>query len=94
MIMPYTITGFGSIGTDPSKKFIASMFYNYEYRGNNSAVINQLEPGITYRPINNLKIGVTANYISNRDNLQYISTNYSFPVTGIYWGQLTRRPWD
>jgi len=91
MIMPYTITGSGSIGTDPSKKFIASMIYNYEYRGNNSAVINQLEPGVTYRPINNLKIGVTANYIGNRDNLQYISTNTSLPGNRYVLGTINQK---
>jgi len=91
MIIPYTVTAFGSVGTDPSKKLIASVFYNYEYRGNNSAVINQFQPGVTFRPINNLKIGVTANYISNRDNLQYISTNYSFPGNRYILGTINQK---
>jgi hypothetical protein len=30
MIMPYTVTAFGTVGTDPSKKLIANVFYNYE----------------------------------------------------------------
>jgi len=91
MIMPYTLTTFGSIGTDPSKKFIARMVYNYEYRGNNSAAIYQLEPGITYRPVNNLKIGVTANYINNRDNLQYVTTNSSFPGNRYILGTINQK---
>ena len=77
IIMPYSITAFGSLGTDPSKKFTASLAYSYEYRGNNSAVSYQFQPGITYRPINNLKIGLTVNSIDNRDDLQYIATNYN-----------------
>jgi hypothetical protein len=91
MIMPYTVNAYGSVGTDPSKKLIASVFYNYEYRGNNSAVINQFQPGVTFRPINNLKIGVTANYISNRDNLQYISTNYSLPGNRYILGTINQK---
>ena len=91
MIMPYTLTTFGSIGTDPSKKFIARMVYNYEFRGNNSAAVYQLEPGITYRPINNLKIGVTANYINNRDNLQYVTTNSAFPGNRYILGTINQK---
>jgi Domain of unknown function (DUF5916) len=91
MIMPYTITADGSIGTDPSKKFITSVIYNYEYRGNNSAAIYQLQPGITFRPVNNLKIGLTGNYIKNRDDLQYITTNYSVPGSRYVLGSINQK---
>ena len=73
MIMPYTITSFGSLGTDQSKKLTAILAYSYEHAGNNSAATYQLEPGISYRPINNLKIGVTASYINNNNELQYVA---------------------
>ena len=77
MIMPYIITSSGSLNSDQAKKITGSLVYSYQYTGNNSAVSYQIEPGITYRPINNLKIGVTVNYLDNHDRLQYVtSTNY------------------
>jgi hypothetical protein len=91
MMMPNSIMTFGSVGTDPSKKFIATMVYSYEYRGNNSAVNYQLEPGITYRPINNLKIGLTANYVRNRDDLQYVTTVNSFPDNKYILGTVDQK---
>jgi hypothetical protein len=75
MLVPSAFTTFGSLNTDPSKKITASLGYSYENRANNSAINYQLSPGITYRPINNLKIGVNANYIDNLDRLQYVSTS-------------------
>jgi hypothetical protein len=54
----------------------ASLSYGYEYRGNNSAKNYEIHSGITYRPVNNLKIGVSANYMDNYDQLQYVATNY------------------
>lgn len=75
MIVPSAITTFGSLGTDPSKKITASFAYSYEKRASNSLTNYQLSPGITYRPINNLKIGVNVNYMNNLDRLQYVSTS-------------------
>ena len=73
MMMPYTMMTFGKVKTDPSKKFILEFGYNYEFSGNKSARSYQLEPGISVRPLNSLKIGVTANYYGNHDELQYIA---------------------
>jgi hypothetical protein len=91
MIIPYAITTFGSVNSDPAKKITASMVYSYEFRGNNSLVNFQIEPGITYRPINNLKIGATANYINNRDKLQYVTTNYSVPGNRYILGTIDQK---
>jgi hypothetical protein len=91
MLMPNSITTFGKVGTDPSKKFIADLAYSYEYRGNNSAVNYQFEPGITYRPINNLKIGLTANYMKNRDDLQYVTTISSVPSDKYILGTIDQK---
>jgi hypothetical protein len=91
MIMPPAVTSFGSLNTDPSKKITAGIIYSYEYRANNSAVNYQIEPGITYRPINNLKIGVTANYIKNRDRLQYIASDFSVPGSRYILGTINQR---
>jgi hypothetical protein len=82
---------FGSLRTDPSKKVIGSVAYSYQRTGNNSAVNYQFQPGITYRPINNLKIGVTANYLTNRDDLQYIGTNYSVPGNRYILGTIDQK---
>ena len=79
MIMPHVISSFGSIGTDPSKKIIASIGYTYDYTGNNSAINYQFEPGVTYRPVNNLKFGISGNYTDNHDRLQYVTTSYEVP---------------
>jgi hypothetical protein len=74
MILPGSIMSFGEIKTDPSKKMILEFAYDYEAKGNNSAISYQLSPGLSIRPVNALKIGVTANYARNKDNLQYITT--------------------
>jgi len=91
MIMPYTITSFGSLNTDPSKKVTAGLTYSYEYRGNNSAVNYQIQPGITYRPVNNLKMGVTMNYMNNNDRLQYVATDYSVPGNRYVLGSIDQK---
>jgi hypothetical protein len=91
MKMPNSVEIFGSAGTDPSKKLIGSVIYSYGYKGNNSARNYQLEPGITYRPINNLKIGITANYMYNHDNLQYVTTRYFMPGNRYILGTIDQK---
>jgi hypothetical protein len=91
MIMPYTITSSGSMNTDQAKKITGSLVYSYQFTGNNSAISYQIEPGITYRPINNLKIGVTMNYINNHDNLQYITTSYDVPGNRYILGTIDQK---
>jgi hypothetical protein len=77
MVVPNSLASFGQIRTDPSKKMIAEFGYEYESRGDNSATSYQLKPGISIRPVQALKLGVTADYSENRDNLQYVaSRNY------------------
>ncbi len=73
MIMPYTMMTFGKAKTDPSRKLIFEFGYNYEFSGNKSARSYQLEPGISVRPLNSLKLGVTADYTRNHDELQYLT---------------------
>ncbi len=73
MKMPYMITSIGSLLTDQSKKIVAGIKYNYQYRGNNSANSSTVEPSVTIRPFSKLKIGVSANYSSNHDHLQYVT---------------------
>ena len=91
MEMPYNITSFGSMNTDQAKKIIASISYSYTYSGNNSAISYQIQPGITYRPINNLKMGVTMNYTHTNDKLQYIATDYSVPGNRYILGTIDQK---
>ena len=91
MIVPYTITSTGSLNTDQAKKITGGLVYSYQYTGNNSAISYQIEPGITYRPINNLKIGVTTNYINNHDRLQYITTSYNVPGNRYILGTINQK---
>jgi len=74
MIMPSSIMAFGSIGTDHSRKVTAQLEYSYESRSNNSAFNYQIESGISVRPLSPLKIGITATYFNNHDQLQYVDT--------------------
>jgi hypothetical protein len=74
MKIPYTITELGTASTDPSKKTILSFSYSYQARGNNSATSYFIGPGISFRPLQVLTIGVTANIANNHDLLQYITT--------------------
>ncbi len=74
MLMPSNLAFFGNAGTDPSRKIIASFAYRYQQSGNNSGTTHQLEPGISIRPVTNLKVGVTADYQKNYDELQYVAT--------------------
>jgi hypothetical protein len=77
MITPYSLTTFGDIRSDPSKKIIIDLAYEYESSGNNSAMSYQIEPGFSVRPFSALKIGVSANYADNNNDLQYVATrNY------------------
>jgi hypothetical protein len=74
MIMPYNIMSFGYLRTDPSKNITAGFDYSYNSSGNNSASNYQLEPGITIRPVRILKLGLAANYVNNRNELQFVRT--------------------
>jgi hypothetical protein len=73
MIMPGGFTTFGHIKTDQSKKLILDFSYELEKSGNSSATVYSFGPGISIRPIQALKLGVTANYANNYDNLQYVT---------------------
>ncbi len=77
MMMPYSLLSFGSLHSDYSRKISLGLDYSLETKGNNSAKVYQLQPGITYRPFRRFKIGVSGNYIDNKDDLQYVATcNY------------------
>jgi hypothetical protein len=74
MTIPSRLQLEGYLRSDPSKKFIAHIESGYESRGNNSAAMWVIQPGISVRPISVLKIGINATYEDNHDELQYVAT--------------------
>ncbi|MFO7620359.1 MAG: DUF5916 domain-containing protein [Bacteroidales bacterium] len=77
-IKPWSLMTFGGFRTDPSKKFIADLDFRYGYSGNDSEKGFEISPGFSVRPFNALKIGITATYAENTNDLQYVSTvNYT-----------------
>lgn len=73
MIMPKSLMTFGQIKTDQSKKVIFDLAGRLEKTADNSATVYEFAPGISIRPVQALKLGVTANYSNNYDNLQYVT---------------------
>lgn len=73
LIMPPTIMTFGNFRTDGSKKIIGTFGLQYEARTNGSFQMYQVQPGISIRPFSALKLGVTAEYNKNSDDLQYVA---------------------
>ncbi len=74
MKMPYVLASVGKLFTDQSKKIVAGIKYDYQYRGSGSANSYSVQPSVTIRPFSQLKIGMSLNYMSNRDELQYVTT--------------------
>jgi hypothetical protein len=72
-LMPNAIITSGRAMTDPSKKIVALMNYQYNKFGNHSGAKFSLAPGISLRPLSSLKISVNANYSENHDDIQYIA---------------------
>jgi hypothetical protein len=78
MIMPGNFMTFESVQTDPSKRVAATLEGSLEKYGNNCSTVWEVQPGIIIRPVNILKIRLSANYSENYNILQYVSeTDYS-----------------
>ncbi|MBK7134122.1 MAG: carbohydrate binding family 9 domain-containing protein [Bacteroidales bacterium] len=91
MIVPNSIGTFGKVKTDQSKKVIAEFSYHYESRGNKSASSYQLSPGISVRPVQVLKLGITADYSDNRDNLQYVAARDYYAEKKYILGRIEQK---
>ncbi|MBW6502036.1 MAG: carbohydrate binding family 9 domain-containing protein [Bacteroidales bacterium] len=77
-IKPWNLMTFGGFKTDPSKKIIADLDFRYGFSGNDSEKGFEISPGFSVRPLNALKIGISATYEENTNELQYVSTvNYT-----------------
>jgi hypothetical protein len=82
MKMPGNAQISGILKTDPSKKFIVTLEGQYQKSGNNSARGYSIRPGFSIRPFSALKLGITATYENNNDELQYITTENLTPEFG------------
>jgi hypothetical protein len=73
MRIPFIIAESGTASTDASRKTIFSLSYSFMARGSNSATSYSIMPGITFRPLQVLRVGLTGNIGNNHDVLQYIT---------------------
>jgi hypothetical protein len=75
MLIPGRFMTFGEFTTDYSKRVVFGFNYDYQKMKNQSGETYIIEPGISVRPINTLKIRLSASYGANHDHLQYVTTN-------------------
>jgi hypothetical protein len=79
MMIPSRIMIFGGMSTDQSKKIIGSFDWQNATRLQNSGSSYEFQPGISVRPFSAIKLGFSADYSKNRDDLQYVTeVNYFF----------------
>lgn len=72
--LPNSVTTFGNISTDGSKKLTGRLSYEYEASANNSVRNFTIGPGISIRPFGALKVSLSADYSDNYNSLQYVGT--------------------
>jgi hypothetical protein len=82
---------FGNIGTDQSKKLIGRLEYRNEKSGNNSGSNYEIEPSVTIRPIQTLRIRLSGNYSENRDRLQYVATKDYMSEKSYVLGKINQK---
>jgi len=88
MTLPFSLTSFGSVRTDYSKKIFAELSYEYFNRAAQSALSYALTPGITIRPINTLRINMSARFGENTDHLQFITSVPGSPENKYILGKI------
>ena len=74
MLVPSVWSNYFYVKSDPSKRMFFDISSNISRSANNSASYLRIEPGISYMPVNTLKISVSTFYSSNINKLQYINT--------------------
>lgn len=70
--MPYSLTAFGGIESNPAKKYTAGVEYRYEITGQGSASSWQVEPLVSLRPFTMLRLRLSAFWEENFNELQYV----------------------
>lgn len=73
MYLPGSFLGIGTFNSDMSKRIAFTLLSQYKHAGENSAKAWGISPGFTLRPVNALKIGLSADFAGNNDLLQYVS---------------------
>jgi hypothetical protein len=74
MKLPAALHTFGMINTDASKRVFGGFSFETGYRAEQSLNSYNIEPSLSIRPVNTLKIQMAANYGKNRDDMQYVTT--------------------
>jgi hypothetical protein len=91
MLVPGSFMTFGDFRTDYSKRVAIGFDYSYERSTGNSAESYELGPGLTLRPINTLKIHLSASYGGNHNQLQYVDTRNTMTPYRTILGTLDQR---
>lgn len=90
-MMPNSVTSFGKIGTNTSRKISGTLEYMYEVGGENSENSYTIEPGISVRPVKIFKLYLSASYNSNHNSLQYVTTVKQVPEERYILGALDQQ---
>ncbi len=77
MLLPSLWEEVFEIKTDYSKKVNGQLGLITQVSGNKSYRYFGIDPGISVRPSNNLRLSLFANYSKNKDNLQFVDTKES-----------------
>ena len=91
MIMPNSLAISGRTATDPSKKFIVSLTYRYEKFGDATGSNYRIGPGISFRPLNSLKLSVNSEFAENHDELQYVGARIFGPDKRYILGRVDQK---
>ncbi len=84
MKIPGQFINIGSLTGDINKSFYPLLLYQLNFGAENYLRTYSFTPGINYRPVTNLNIGVNVTYALNRNDLQYVAalTNPSRYILG------------
>jgi hypothetical protein len=73
MKVPAEVNFIGEFRTDSSKPVYPTLGFDYRKRESNSANRYNLTPGLMVRPINTLRLGISASYGRNKDQFQFVT---------------------
>ncbi len=76
MLIPPVWSNSFYVKTDPSEKIFFDLSTNISRSGNNSASYYQVQPGISYMPVNTLKLSMSTFISSNINNLQFVGLEH------------------
>ena len=91
MKMPQSFFSFGYLSTNTANKISANLSYDYTRNSHHSLTSYQISPGINLRPVNTLRIGLSADYANNNDALQYVTTKETTGGTRYILGSIDQQ---